>query len=117
MGKGSEEADEKITEGPGALRLGDERVLCRLLLLSVSPAPHVESVSTHLLVDILKVLKPVGNILFIANVVLGDLLLASYALKDAVDEVGQSLSVVCSVLFEPIFCDRVGGLSGSEDLS
>ena len=63
---------------------------------------------TYLLVDILQVLKPVRDVLLIADVILSDLLLASNALEDAVDEVCQSYCVVASVFFKPIFRDRIG---------
>jgi hypothetical protein len=88
----SEEANEKVSEGSCVLRLGDEGVLGRLLLL----------------VDVLQVVETIGNVLFVTNIVLCDLMLASYALEDTVDKISESNRVVCPVFFEPISSNRVG---------
>lgn len=105
MDERSEEADEEVSEGSCVLRLGNEGVLGRLLLLYVSGKSHPLREDTYLLVDVLQIVETVRNILFVTDIVLCNLVLASYALEDTVDKISESNRVVCSVFFKPISSD------------
>ena len=79
-------------------------------------AAQENSDPTHLGIDILQVRQPVGAILGIADVVLGDLLVAPRRQEDAVHEVGDGGGIVGLVLVVPFSRDLVGGVARGKDV-
>ena len=73
-----------------------------MLLLAVRKIVAAVARLTYLLIHVLQILQPVGDVFLVTDVVLGDLMLATDALEDAVDQVGERHRLVAAILFEPV---------------
>lgn len=75
---------------------------------SVSAIACIVATAAYLLIHILQILDAVGNILFITDVILRNLLLATNALDNAIDQVGQAEVRIFSVLLQPFSRHAIG---------
>ena len=103
------EVYQSRTEGVAALRLRDKRVICDLLLANISIPSGIGHVcSTHRLKLILQIFNSCLRIVWIVDIVYGDLRAASRTLEDEIHKLGQGLLIVLHVSAQPlprnVFC-------------